>query len=239
MSYQHGLDRGMLYPPTGPGIPWDGLISVDEQEDSSVRTRYFDGEAYRQSRPPGTFSAGISVITYPEGFKPMRGQQGMFRSQERIRFGMSYRVKTEHGYLIHLVYNCTVAPASVNYKTHGDTPDPTIFDWTVTTQPMDVPGDRQASHIIIDSTKVYDWVLEGLEALLYGNENTIPQLPTPTEILELIEHTAILTITDNGDGTWEAEGPDDVVYMVDDSTFEIDWISAEYIDDVTYTVQTW
>ncbi len=81
-------------------------------------------------------------------------------------------------------------------------------------------------------------MIQAIEDLLYGSASTAPRLPDPQEILDLFEEGAILKIIDHGDGTWTAIGPDDVVYMTDPDTFEINWPSVVYLDEDTYQVSS-
>jgi hypothetical protein len=78
--------------------------------------------------------------------------------------------------------------------------------------------------------------LAQLEDILYGNADNEPSLPDPQTVYELFESNTVLKITDNGDGTWTATGPDSVITMLDADTFQIDWPSAILVDGTTYQI---
>lgn len=147
---------------------------------------------------------------------------------------MSYRTKHEDYYRIHLVYNVLVAPAHVSREQSATSP----FEWAFSTLPIEFTDEKYTAHVMIDSSIAYPWTVEALEAVLYGDETTDARLPFPAELSTIIDANAILQIFDNGDGTWTAIGSDDVLTMLDSTTFQIDWTSAVYISADTYTVYT-
>lgn len=241
-EYEIGADRGVFYPLDGPGTPWNGLVSVKEAPSGADgSTAYFDGRKYQQHRAVEGFAGTIEAITYPDEFEPY---SGMASGQRRRFFNLTYRTMIgndtnglDHGYKIHLVYNVMASPADKSYLSFTDNSEPTTFGWDFTTMPFPIQG-RQCSHLVIDTTKAHPWTVEALENLLYGAEDVQPSMPDPNEVVELFESTAILRVTDNGDGTWTATGPDDAIIMIDAETFAITWESAVYIDDKTYFISS-
>jgi len=119
----------------------------------------------------------------------------------------------------------------------SDSTDTSPFSWNISTVPIKM-GDVSSAHLIIDPRFAYPWVIQELEDLLYGSSGNNPYLPPPEEILDLFEDASILKITDHGDGTWTAEGPDEAIRMLDSTTFEITWPSAVYIDSTTYRISS-
>ena len=244
--YEVGVDRGVLYPSQGPGVAWNGLISITQSPQSDDTTsRYVDGQAYSARKLREGFAATLQAITYPEELLTFDGVMDILTSQRRRSFGLSYRTRigddihgVERGYNIHLVYNALASPSEREFQTLNDEANTTPFSWSLSTLPERILGSMIGSHFVIDTSKAYPHAVEALEAILYGSESNDPQLPSVQELLELFENSSILKITDHGDGTWSAEGPDDVVYFIDDTTFVIDWPSAIYIDDVSYTVHS-
>jgi hypothetical protein len=227
--YEAGLDRGVFYPRSGPGEVWNGLTSVQESpSDADERTRYLDGVRTRTRRKPGDFSGTIEAFTYPESFQTLLDQR------KPRGFDLSYRVKTADSYKIHLVYNILVSPTTHMYEQEDTIP----FSWDFTTTPAPFPQARPTAHFVIEASDAYSWTLEALENVLYGDESTPPTMPSPLGILDIFEENSILQIIDHGDGTWTAIGPDDVVSMLDATTFQIDWPSAVYIDATSYTVRS-
>lgn len=224
-DYEAGLERGVFYPRNGPGEAWNGLTSVQESSDEDEQVRYIDGIKSRRHRRMGEFSGTIEAFTYPDSFfenvLTQRRQQG---------FGLSYRVKDK----IHLVYNILVGPTSFDARYLDTEP----FSWSFTTAPVQVPGARLSSHLVIDTVKAYPATVAALEDLLYGSDSISPQLPSPEEVLNVFDINSILKVTDNGDGSFTVEGPDDVIQMLDPTTFQITWPSAVYIDEDSYSISS-
>lgn len=196
--FETGLDRGMLYPETKPGVPWNGLISVSEKSnDSAPTSRYLEGQKFQRSVDLTEFSATVKAFTYPDEFLPCEGVDydsvGMgFHDQAKETFGMAYRTLVESplnpnfGYKIHLVYNALATISDVDRNTASDTPDPTAFSWDIDTIPFVVPGRAPTAHYSFDTRKMYPGVRQLLEGILYGTPTTTPRLPSPTELADII-----------------------------------------------------
>ena len=142
---------------------------------------------------------------------------------------------TDYGYKIHLVYNATAVPSEKAYSSIGGSTTTADLTWDISTQPVRVPEvQRLTSHLVIDASKAYDWAVEALEAVIYGDEDNDPRMPTPDEVVSIFEDNSILKITDNGDGTFTAEGPDSVVQSLGGNKWQISWPSVVDIGDNTY-----
>lgn len=215
-DYEAGLDRGVLYPKDGPGVAWNGLTSVQESPSSDTQTRYIDGVKTRVRQGLEIFSGTIEAFTYPNPFPKT--------------FGLSYRVKDK----IHLVYNVLLEPTGFNYQQSDTEP----FSWGFSTKPIPVPGVAMSARLVVDGSKAYSWTLAVLEDILYGSDSGSPRLPLPQEVLDIFDVNSILKVTDNGDGSFTVEGPDDVIQMLDQTTFQITWTSAVYIDEDSYTLSS-
>jgi hypothetical protein len=220
-----GLHQGVFYPPTGPGEPWNGLISVGEEDESEISTTYIDGVKNYQRRRRGYFSGNIQAYTYPDNF-----YSDILIRRKTPSFGLSYRTNDK----IHLVYNVLLAPEQQSH-TQKSTDS---FSWSFSTLPIDMPDNTLGSHIIIDTNIAYSSTIEDLENVLYGTEAENARLPTPFEIFDIFEENSILRVIDHGDGTFTVEGPDSAIQMLDSTTFEITWPSAVYIDAVSYTIHS-
>jgi hypothetical protein len=233
-TYETGIDRGVLYPNGGPGVAWDGLISVSENPTGGESTPfYIDGYKYHEKSAPEEFRANIEAYTYPDEFEVCNGTQSLgsglyITQQRRVPFGLCYRTRVgnpvdgdDHGYKLHLVYNALAAPTNKNYSTVDDSPDPLAFNWAITTKPVKTPGHRPTPQMIVDSTKVTAPLLKAIEDILYGTTDDAPRLPSPTEIISLFGGWPTLQVVDNGDGTFTIYGPDDVVRLLDATTFQI------------------
>lgn len=250
--FETGVDRGVLYLPDGGGIAWSGLTGVDENSEDTSTPFYLDGIKYLNAESIGDFKAVLKALTYPDEFEPFIGIGSfgdglMIGEQPTKRFGLSYRTRIgddlsgiDAGYKIHILYNVSATPSVNNYQSLGAQIAPLEFSWALSTSPMIVSGHRPTAHIVIDSTKLDLDILGGLESILYGTDSTDPSLPTLAEFLDLLETWQSITITDNGDGTWTASsiGPDDLIVMLDDTTFQINKADATYLDEDTYEIST-
>lgn len=246
-TLEAGVDRGVFYPQDGAGVPWNGLRAVkDDPTDTSVPTMYVDGVPFWNSKTKESFAAVLQAYTYPMKFEEYDGTLGPAKQQRRKAFGLSYRTLIgndisglDYAYRIHVVYNALAMPTQMDTSTiNSDGLDVTPFSWGISTTPIEIPGAKPAAHLIIDTSIAYPAAVQAIEDVLYGVDGVDPRLPEPQELLDILERFAILVIIDHGDGTWTAIGPDDVVYMIDDTTFEINWPSAVYLDADTYKVSS-
>jgi len=229
-AYEQGLDRGVFYPKDGPGEAWNGLISV--QEDSAneeVSSRYIDGVKTHLRRRVADFSGSIEAFTYPNSL-----HSDILTQTRRKSFGLSYRVRYNGGYKIHLIYNVDFPRGEISRKQSETDP----FIWDFTTKPIVIPEAKLSAHLVIDTTDAYSSTLSDLEDVLYGTPAESARLPTPEEIFNIFEANSILRIIDHGDGTWTAIGPDSAIQMIDATTFQITWPSAVYIDAVSYDISS-
>lgn len=253
--YETGVDRGVLYLDGLDGIAWNGLVAVSESPSGGdAKPYYVDGVKYLNHAVKEEFEASVEAYTYPDEFAMCDGSnsiaQGLFITQQmRQSFGLSYRTRVgndlegiAHGYKIHIVYGALATPSSKDYKTFDDSTDVLTFNWKLTATPKKFEdaafGTKYGAHIVVDSRKTYPWVMAAIESVLYGSISTAPTLPTPSELIALFADNALLKITDNGDGTWTADGPDAAITMLSDTEFQIDWESAIYLDEETYQISS-
>lgn len=225
-DYEVGLDRGVLYLPSGISEPWNGLVSVRlSSSDSDIRIRYIDGRKTQYLRGINILSGVIEAYTYPDSFF-----ENVLIQKRQPTFGLSYRV----GHDIHLIYNILLLPSEYEYRySEVDT-----FSWAFTTKPTPIPEARPSSHLIIDTSTAYSWTVSALEDALYGTETETARLPSPEEVFDIFEANSIVRVIDHGDGTFTVAGPDEVVRMIDETTFEINWPSVVYIDSDTYKIRS-
>lgn len=241
--YAVGLDRGVLYVDGQPGVPWNGLTAITENNSGgAAQPFYVDGEKFVNTSAPEEFNATLTAYTYPIEFEPCDGMTEIrpgfiITKQRRQSFGLSYRSmvgndqSSEYGYKIHLIYNALASPSARSHKTMNASPNPDDFSWNITTLPPSVTGYKRSSHFIIDSTLVDPEVLSGLEDILYGNDSTSARLPAITEITDLIDTGDAMTVTDNGDGTFTITAPLSAIPMLDSETFQLTWPTGIVIDD--------
>lgn len=246
--YETGVSKGVLYTDEG-GFSWNGLTSIEENSDVQVDPVYFDGVKINDVVTLGDYSAVLKALTYPDAFLPCLGTfedlPGLFvEDQPMSRFGLSYQtiVGNDLGaqdYKLHLVYGLTAVPSSKSFSTLSDDMEPTEFEWDLTAIPQDLEGYRPTAHVILDSRKLNPTMLADLESILYGSDTEEPRLPSLRRLYIFLNGWNRLIITDNGDGTWTAEDPNDIyLTMTDATTFEIVTDSATYLDADTYEISS-
>jgi len=245
-----GLDRGVLYLKSGVAVPWNGLTSVDEEGGEGAIEYYVDGRPFLYFPKPKEYKATINAFMYPDAFSALIGEvevaDGMYLdSQVGDSFDLSYRTKIvdavqgeNAGYKIHLIYNATVVPSPKTYGTIGDQINPVEFSWDIQAVPVKVDGYRPTAHITIDTRHMDATRLGEIEDLIYGTTEQPASIPDPQVIFDLLSFGNAIVITDNGDGTWQAEGSYKNIYMIGDEIFQIDNVNATLHGDGTYTISS-
>lgn len=203
--FEAGVDQGVLYPRLGQGIPWNGLVSVNEvTSGGEMESLYFDGVKYLDIVANEDFQANVEAFSAPSAFAPADGMKmlspGLFATQQpREVFGLSYRTLkgndlqgTALGYKLHIVYNCTAAPSSMTNQTLGENTTPGTRSWSIETVPPPATTFRPTAHLVVDSTLVNPYLMQDLETVLYGRDATdgfdqLPAyLPTVEEIIAIL-----------------------------------------------------
>lgn len=214
--YQTGVSHGVLYPMDSSGayplgVSWNGLTKIDENPDGAEeQVLWADNIKYAAFRTPENHKGNISAYTHPDewyacdGQKSASGLDGMtFGQQRRNPFGLCYRTEigndtamdTDDGYILHIVYNATVSPSSKSHNTKNENPDAEEMSWDYSSTPVpveDIDGIEQTSTIELNSLKLGDTKMTAIEAVLYGTdgsggaEGTVPRLPLPAEIYDII-----------------------------------------------------
>lgn len=187
--YQGGIDRGVLYPLEGPGVPWVGLISVKENSTGDDnKSFYINGRRTQNVVSFTNYTATILAFSAPgeflaaDGIRPIA--KGLYVTQQpRLRFGFCYRTKIYNsfglaGHKLHIIYNAVSQPAERSYSTLGDSVDPLKLSWTFETVPPQSTTKRGSAHLIIDSTLFSEAQMIDLEGMLYGTVSTDSFLPT-------------------------------------------------------------
>lgn len=244
--YEVGVDRGVIYPSGSPAKSWLGLSSVKEVPiDSTPIPYYVDGIKYLNRQTQGSFAITIDAYAYPSELEDYDVNLNFIPLASRAPFGFCYRTLIggaddgiDHGYKLHLVYNLITTSSDAAWRTNDSSPDANLFSWYGTTTPMAISGGVSSAHLVIDSTKAHAWSMAELEDMLYGTSTTAPTLPTPDQVIEHFEEGSLVRVTDNGDGSFTVTGPDAWVHLTDDTSFEISWESAVYIDEVSYTISS-
>lgn len=225
-SYEMGVDLGVFYPHDGPAEAWNGLVSVSENPVAiEGRVRYRDGVKVGSSRREDSFSANVVTFSYPLSFL----------TPARVPFGMSYRVKNEKSYRIHLVYNALAHMTDRSYGQNDSTP----FAFDISTTPVAVLDAAPAAHLVVDAEFAPAATLAEFESVIYGSETRTARLPTAQEVVDMFDLHAIFRIIDNGDGTFTIDGPDEAITWLDGTTFSLSWPQIVFIDEETYRIRSW
>jgi hypothetical protein len=233
--FEQGLDRGVLYLDDG-AVPWNGLVGVQEHIEAEVDTSYYyDGVRTHIVTNSDEFGASIRAYTYPDIFAEYNGYGPKHTYK---RFGLSYRTEYGSGYQLHLVYNAMVHDGDRSWSTIDSNADPSLFSWDVTTQSVDVTGARPTAHLVLDSNEL-SWVVRVVEDILYGTDTTDPRMPTPDELVDIYEAATSLRITYFPDGTYTAEGEDELLQVFPDGTFQINAPTAFEIAPGIFTVSSY
>jgi len=248
--FETGIDRGVLYPATGSGVPWNGLTAVNERPSGGKAQGYYiDGLKYANVASAEEYEATIEAYTYPDEFAECDGSarvhSGFYATQQvRKQFGLSYRTKvgneqnSEYGYRIHIVYNALAAPSDKDYGTLDDDVEALEFKWDITTLPGTMTGVKPTAHLVIDSRFTNPSALSDIEDILYGSVEDEPRLPTFAEMVTIFDTYAILSVTDNLDGTYTISGPDEAISFPTADTVEVTWPSVVAIDADTYSISS-
>lgn len=198
--YETGVDKGVLYIPTGgvysDGYAWNGLTGVTESPSGAeANAQYADNIKYLNLLSVEELGGTIEAFTYPDEFGRCDGtaspEQGVLVSQQtRKLFGLSYRTLlgndqegNDYGYKLHLLYGAQASPSEKAFATVNDSPEPITFSWEFTTTPVPVTGLKPTSLLVIDSTLVSADNLTTLEEALYGTDLTDARLPLPDEVV--------------------------------------------------------
>jgi hypothetical protein len=184
--YETGLDHGVLYLPSSPGlyddgVVWNGLVSVAENfSDETAQPYYFDGVKYLDAGDSGEFSATLQAYTYPEEFLSFEGvdeaAEGFYYDDQSSKvFGLTYRTtigaETDREYQIHLLYNLTATESVTNYQNGSNLSQPILFSWGLYSVGEVAVDVRPTAHIILDSRYAAPKLLKTLEDILYGTDN--------------------------------------------------------------------
>lgn len=248
--YEHGLDRGVIYPSNRDPMPWNGLTGLDEGgEGGTTAMLYRDGQIYLGDVEPSDFTASMTAIYYPDAFGYCLGipeaTDGLFLdNQKPKRFHLSYRSLIgsglrgdRFGYQLHLVYNCMASIGNRARRTIGKETAPVDFNFDLVCTPVKLPGFRPTAHYIIDTRGMSKSKVAEIEAILYGSGETPGRMPEPLELFDLMNYGDAIVFKVHNDGTYTVEGSNDNVFATGPHTFMMKNINATDNGDGTYTVE--
>lgn len=250
--YHTGVDRGVLYLRDGTAVVWNGITSVDAGTNSDLQTVYMDGVKISERVTSGEFVGKLSAFTYPDEFDKCLGiiepgDPGLsFHEQHTQSFGLTYRTKIgndleadDYAYRIHILWNLSAIPDSHVSETLQDSGQAGEFSWALSARPDLFHNYRPTGHVSIDSVKSNPSLLQELEDILYGTDETDPRLPEITEVGSIFGAFGALIIIDHGDGTWTADDPTDTyLSMLSPTSFQIEHADATFSDPDTYDISS-
>jgi len=79
-------------------------------------------------------------------------------------------------------------------------------------------------------------LIQDIEETLYGDEFNDARLPALSTLTSFVGEWVIIRVTDHEDGTFTIEAPDDLLTMLDATTWQLIQANAVYLDEVTYRV---
>ena len=203
--YETGVSKGVLfvqdeagaYP---KGVAWNGLTAVNESPSGAeANDQFADNMKYLSLTGAESFEGTIEAFYSPSEFDVCDGMIEVAagvnaHQQNRKAFGFAYQSiigndikQNDFGTKLHLWYGCKAAPTERANATVNDSPEPANPSWSITSTPVDVPGHRPTSILTIDSTKATPAKWQALLDIIYGTELTVPYLPTPAQVIELMK----------------------------------------------------
>ena len=232
----YGLDRGFIFLPGDRGIPWRGLTSLESSDDgATIESCYLDGKKISHRYVAGDYLATIE--SYDDPFADPEFDGGI----QNIPFGFTYREKfSENGkehYRLHIIHEVSISNTGHTVETINAGPMPDTYRWSMSGLKSYLSTNYVGSHLILDSSVLYEWILRDVEAILYGYPDGNPRIPSIAEMYAIFA-TMNLIIIDHGDGTWSAEGHRTMIGMLDSTEFQIVTPTAEYISDYEYSIDS-
>lgn len=200
--WETGVDRTVLFPMNdqggyATGVAWSGITAINESPSGAEPTKiYADNIVYGVVMSPEEDALTIEAFTYPDEYAVCIGEAtvgtgAVIKQQSHKHFGLAYRTMigndtagTEHGYKIHIFWDCVAGASEDNNSTINDSPEQKSFSWSVTTLPVAATGFQPTASMVLDSTKVPEAKLTQIENLLYGtagegqSQGTDASLPT-------------------------------------------------------------
>lgn len=202
-SFETGISKGVFFNDSFVGVPWNGLTSVEELITSSdPKPIYQDGRKLYNIAPSRTFQATLRAFSVPVGFDKCRGYASVvpgviLTGQPRSTFGLAYQTNVGvDGRRIHLIYNATASPTKQDFNTLDDSFDAPVQEWRIDAVPPASSTYQPSAHLIIDSTRMPDYMFRGVENALYGTATANPVLWSQAYFRNLLGNRLIEPITE-------------------------------------------
>lgn len=192
--YESGVHQVTLYHPNFPGVPWVGVTSIDDTGSKAEHeTVVIDGERKVSCTIGRPEEFRVSCYSYPIELSDALGDkelsQGVFlSSQKQTYVSMSYKTTFgESSDKLHLIYNLYPHRETFLNNTTSRTVSPTTFPiYFVSLPPTAAALYRPSSHIWFDLDKVNPEGLDELEEILYGTDETDPEMPPQSVVFDLL-----------------------------------------------------
>lgn len=194
--FEAGVDHGIIFVGDSSGVPWNGLLSVNESHSGGdVSSYYVDGVKYLAKASNEEYEATVEAYTYPDEFGVCVGdtpvKNGLFvTKQPKKPFHFCYRTRVgndvdgvEHGFKLHLVYNALAESSDITSSSIKDSIDPYNFSWKLTTKPPLFGGYKPTPHFVIDSRETPSAIMVEILDILYGNDETDSRMPSVDELI--------------------------------------------------------
>lgn len=232
--YESGVDQCVLYVNGGIGVPWNGIVSIEEKpEGGDPQPFYLDGFKYMNLASKTEYAATLNAFYSPVEFDVCDGAGSIVQglramNQRRMPFGLTYRTLINNGdggvsgYKIHIVYNCLAKPTVRNHATLSDDTEVGVLSWDISTRPVRVAGISPTAYFQLNSLETDPDTMALVESILYGSPDQDPHLPPIETIIDAYEAEYDgLIVIDHGDGTFTVSGRDDVVQYTGVGTYSV------------------
>lgn len=200
------------------GIAWEGVSKITESPEGAEATDIWanDGK-YGTIRSSEQFKGTIEAYTSPVEFDACDGCATpapgfVIHQQNRKPFALCWMDTVgndtsgaDYSEVLHIVYNATAKPSSVDHETVNDSPSINPLSWEFETTPVAVEGYKPSSHFEFRKKDMQpsDWT--ALLGYLHGTNNSNSTLPTPNALLGTFggayTYTALTTEPDD----WETK----------------------------------
>lgn len=205
--FDTGISHGVLYVMNdngsyANGVAWSGLVKVSEKHSGGDAIHVYANDApFMDIFELEEFEATLDAFTYPDefmqcdGFYPDSNTDGFMSIglQDRKHFALCYKTivgndteGVEHGYKIHILYDCVAKPSEREWNTINDSNDFTTFSWDLYVYSVNYSGYKPTPIVVLDSRKTGKSIMGKIESYLYGNEVLNPTLLKPSEIKDLL-----------------------------------------------------
>lgn len=198
------------------GVAWNGVSAVNESPSGAEATDIYANDAkYGSFRSAEQFGFTIEAYTSPEEFDACDGAAKIgpgvvVRQQTRKPFGLAYMNTIgndtegmDYSEVLHLVYNATASPSSVNHQTVNESPDVSPLSWECNTTSVNVPGYKPTSHFEFHKDEMDAAAWNTLLTTIYGGQSSEPTLPLPSTIVSTYGDTYTYTALTTEPSDWE------------------------------------